>query len=100
MMPAGRAILCPNNEPKYVLSSDAVKFHLVDSIDYRFALFAINSNTFRSQVYDDVQGVTRVRTSLQKLRKYCIPLPPLAEQKRIVAKIEELFAVLDSISVS
>lgn len=100
MMPAGRAILCPNTEPKYVLSSDAVKFHLVDSIDYRFALFAINSNTFRSQVYDDVQGVTRVRTSLQKLRKYCIPLPPLAEQKRIVAKIEELFAVLDSISAS
>jgi type I restriction enzyme S subunit len=98
MMPAGRAILCPNTEPKYVLSSDAVKFHLVDSIDYRFALFAINSSTFRSQVYDDVQGVTRVRTSLQKLRKYCIPLPPLAEQKRIVARQEELFAVLDSIS--
>lgn len=100
MMPAGRAILCPNNEPKYVLSSDAVKFHLVDSIDCRFTLFAINSNTFRSQVYDDVQGVTRVRTSLQKLRKYCIPLPPLTEQKRIVARLEELFAVLDSISAS
>ena len=32
MMPAGRAILCPNNEHKYVLSSDAVKFHIVDNI--------------------------------------------------------------------
>ena len=32
--------------------------------------------------------------SLGYLRNYLIPLPPLSEQKRIVAKIEELFGVL------
>ena len=100
MMPAGRAILCPNNEKKYVLSSDAVKFHIIDNIDCRFILYAINSDTFRKQVYEDVQGVTRVRTSLQKLRKYCLPIPPYKEQHRIVEKIEELFAVLDGIKES
>ena len=100
MMPAGRAILCPNNEKKYVLSSDAVKFHIIDNIDCRFILYAINSDTFRKQVYEDVQGVTRVRTSLQKLRKYCLPIPPYQEQLRIVTKIEELFAVFDSIKES
>ena len=100
MMPAGRAILCPNNEPKYVLSSDAVKFHIVDYIDCKYILYAINSNMFRKQVYANVQGVTRVRTSLQKLRKYCIPMPPYQEQLRIVSKIEELFAVLDGIKES
>ena len=99
-MPAGRAILCPNNEKKYVLSSDAVKFHIIDNIDCRFILYAINSDTFRKQVYEDVQGVTRVRTSLQKLRKYCLPIPPYQEQLRIVTKIEELFAVFDSIKES
>ncbi|HSW64831.1 MAG TPA: restriction endonuclease subunit S [Dissulfurispiraceae bacterium] len=31
----------------------------------------------------------------QHLSKSCIPLPPLNEQKRIVAKIEELFSELD-----
>ena len=34
------------------------------------------------------------------IKNQIIPLPPLAEQKRIVAKIEELFAVLDSIKES
>ena len=100
MMPAGRAILCPAKEPKYVLSSDAVKFHLKESIENKYVLFAINSSTFREQVYESVQGVTRVRTSLQKLRKYLIPLPPRNEQKRIVSKIEELFAILDDIKES
>ena len=97
MMPAGRAILCPNHERKYVLSSDAVKFHVIKGIDFRYILNAINSDMFKQQVYENVQGVTRVRTSLQKLRKYYLPIPPQLEQFRIVSKIGELYAVLDRI---
>ena len=33
--------------------------------------------------------------SINKIKQIIIPLPPLAEQKRIVKKIEELFAVID-----
>ena len=98
MMPAGRAILCPQKEHKYVLSSDAVKFHILDGIDNKYILYAINSKTFKSQVYDNVQGVTRVRTSLQKLRSYYVPIPPYQEQLRIVKKIEELYFALDEIT--
>ena len=35
---------------------------------------------------------------LGTLRQYLIPLPPLAEQARVVAKIEELFEQIDKIS--
>ena len=35
-----------------------------------------------------------------QIESFLFPLPPLAEQNRIVAKIEELFAVLDSIKES
>ena len=34
------------------------------------------------------------------IEKYLFPIPPYAEQQRIVAKIEELFATLDKIKES
>ena len=95
MMPAGRAIICPSKERKYVLSSDAVKFSFSNLVYNKYLFYSINSSVFKEQVYDNVQGVTRVRTSLVKLREYLIPLPPLSEQRRIVAKIEEVFGELD-----
>lgn len=95
MMPAGRAIEVPVKEKGYILSSDAVKFVPHRSINKSFLLYAINSNVFREQIYTEVQGITRVRTSLTKLKKYLIPLPPLAEQKRIVARLDEILPLID-----
>lgn len=96
MMPAGRAICVPNIENSFVLSSDAVKFVPHPLLEKRYLLHAINSNCFKSQIYEGVQGITRVRTSLQKLKTYLIPLPPLAEQKRIVEKLDQLLPLCDS----
>lgn len=97
MMPAGRAIICPSNDQKYVLSSDAVRFDFSDYLFRKYLYYAINSNVLKDQVYGEVQGITRVRTSLSKLRTYLLPLPPLAEQKRIVEKIEQLLKEIDKL---
>ena len=42
MMPAGRAIICPNNERMYVLSSDVVKYVPYQQLNNKFILFGIN----------------------------------------------------------
>ena len=97
MMPAGRAVICPSEDKKYVLSSDAVRFDFPNYIFRQYLYYAINSQVFKDQVYGEVQGITRVRTSLSKLRTYLIPLPPLAEQHRIVEKIEQLMKEIDKL---
>ncbi len=97
MMPAGRAIICPSDDNKYVLSSDAVRFDFSNYLFKKYLYYSINSSIFKSQVYGNVQGITRVRTSLTKLRNYLIPLPPLAEQHRIVAKLEQLLGEIDKL---
>jgi type I restriction enzyme S subunit len=43
-----------------------------------------------------VTGTTRLKLNQAQMRKIPIPLPPLAEQRRIVAAIEEQFTRLDA----
>jgi type I restriction enzyme S subunit len=66
-----------------------------------YGLFFFKSNLFISRcvgTFNGVVGQQRVATKI--IEDIDFPLPPLSEQKRIVAKIEELFGVLDSIKES
>ena len=100
MMPAGRAILCPSHEKKFVLSSDAVKIKLKKGTEPRFILHSINSPFFRKKVYDNVTGSGRVRTSLTKLRACNIYLPSIPEQQSIVATLDSLKSKVDRLQAN
>lgn len=53
------------------------------------------------QTVMDVQvGVSREGLSIAKLGQFLIPLPPLAEQSRIVTRVEELMQVCDALEAS
>ena len=60
----------------------------------------MDSSFYWEQLKDGTIATAQPNCNGQKLAKMILPLPPLAEQKRIVAKIEDLFAVLDSIKES
>ena len=97
MMPAGRAIICPNHEKKFVLSSDAVKVQIKKGLHLRFILHSINSPYFRKQVYENVSGSGRVRTSLTKLKGCSLRIPCLSEQKRIADILDADFVKIDAL---
>ncbi len=96
MMPAGRAIIVPEIEQAFILSSDAVKVVVNKELCLtQYLNIAINSSVFKNQVYANVQGTTRIRTSVSKLKNFFVPLPSLEEQARIVEKVNEVFAEID-----
>ncbi len=63
-------------------------------IENRFIFFYLQSPTFKSFFKKETSGIIG-GVAIKKLREILLPLPPLAEQKRIVAKIEELMPLVD-----
>lgn len=63
----------------------------------QFLEMLINSPLVKKYSKDGTEGVGNKNLVLRKIREYLIPIPPLAEQKRIVAKIEELMALCDKL---
>ena len=61
--------------------------------------FVFNSNYF-NQYLNDSNSTAIYQVTQKMLLSFLIPLPPLAEQQRIVTKIEELFTQLDNIENS
>ena len=69
---------------------------LKPKIDFLFLLHYLNTIDYA----DYVKGTTRLKLTRADMNNIKIMLPPLPEQHRIVAKIEELFATLDKIKES
>lgn len=64
-------------------------------INGHFLMYVFQAPEFQKLLTDNAKGTAQKGVYLKTLRELPIPLPPLQEQHRIVAKIEELFSELD-----
>jgi len=95
--PLGRACIFPGDNKECVTVVDVCIVRTgTDDIDHKWLMYWVNSPRFRSAIASLQSGTTRRRISRGNLATITLPFPPPEQQKRIVAKIEELFPHIDA----
>lgn len=90
--PLGRACVVPEGIGLAIVKADCFRIRPWDEIDPRFLSYWLNAPQSRSQFAGNSHGLGRVRINLANLRQHEVPLPPLAEQRRVVAKLDQMMA--------
>ena len=78
---------------KAVFASYLIRFK--PFIDRQFLAYFLQSPDYWVTIADEKLGIAVPNVNATKLTSITLPIPPAAEQRRIVAKIEELFSELD-----
>jgi type I restriction enzyme S subunit len=95
--PLGRACVFPGDPRPCVTAVDVCIIRPGSSgVDARWLMWWINAPQFRREILARQAGTTRKRISRRNLASIEFPVPPIAQQRRIVAAIEEQFSRLDA----
>lgn len=79
------------------VASSLVIIRLSPAVDPAFAYRVLTSPLGREQIFRFDNGSAQPNLSANSVKKYSIPLPPLDEQRRIVAKVGQLMKVCDEL---
>ena len=94
--PVGRACIVPNLSQRLITAVDCAIIRLKqDIISKNYFIYYTQSAKYLELIKNNCMGTTRLRISRANLEKTLFPLPPLAEQKRIITNIEAIFAHID-----
>jgi type I restriction enzyme S subunit len=92
----GKNGVYPDNHPDAIIPANLLKFTVSRYVSRRYVRHFINSHEFQSKLKEISTATAQPAFNVTKFRKLSIPLPPLPEQRAIVAKIEQLFSELDN----
>ena len=95
--PLGRACIFPGDaKPSVTVVDVAIVRSGNGEFDHRWLACFVNAHPFRSAISGLQAGSTRKRISRGNLATIPLPVPPLPEQRRIVAEIEKQFTRLEA----
>ncbi len=80
-----------------ILGKSACYLSVMNGIYKQFVCYLINSDFFLKYASNEATQTTIKNVSLKSMRMFPVPLPPLAEQKRIVQKLEEILPLCDKL---
>ena len=94
----GKVFIVPDLKTKMTLAPNSVMIRLTNNECKDYLYYFLLSPTGYAELKAISTGVAMLKFNKTDLKTIYFPLPPLAEQKRIVEAIENIFAQLDEIS--
>lgn len=95
-IPIGKTCIIPSSFEAGIITADIVRIRPDSHIaNYKYVEYYLNTDFSVLQLTGNIVGATRPRVNLSDVRNITIPLPPLPEQQRIVAILDEAFAAID-----
>ena len=87
------------NGENIILGKSACYFNLAHQIYKQYLKLLIESPYFIEYTKENVSGTTIMNLSLFSMNNFPLPIPPIEEQKSIVAKVNELMELCDQLKV-
>ena len=84
-----------NIEEKFALAQRVICFQFHEPQMASYLRLALMSEQVRRQIGSEATGMTATGIKASRLKEIPVPIPPLTEQHRIVAKVDELLALVN-----
>ena len=84
-------------EEKFALAQRAICFQFHESNVAEYIKVLVMSPSFQKHLVSLATGMTAKGIKASKLKEVVVPIPPLQEQHRIVAKVDELLTLCDQL---
>ena len=82
---------------KIMLGKSACYMNMVSPINIQYICIILESQYFLKYAIGSATGSTIKNVPLKAINNFKLPFPPVSEQQRIVAEIEQWFALIDQI---
>ena len=91
----GKIAVVGNDFKKANLNSQIAWFRCYDELEYRFLFYYLLSPLMKNHYQIEKNGAALQQFTIKQINEIKIPLPPLKEQQRIVALLDEAFTAID-----